>query len=468
MPGSSLANLTAARAAKGMANLESGLLNSLGEAVIATDLNGYIIFWNRAAESLYGWTVDEVEGRNIIDVITNDNSRASGVAIFERLTKGERWSGEFETRHKDGHHLLVDVTDYPVRDQQGKLTAIVGISKLAATPLDVNGEPSDASQQRTNLGLRRLPPFVYRQIANNVDRPGMVRGLALAAMLYGLALAARLVLDQMMPGRLPFLTFFPAVLISSFICGLWPTLVLLFASAVTGAVLAAPDNIAPEFQVLAGALFVIIAGMMIALVVYAEGVRRDLKLKDQQLILLNRELSHRLKNLFAVTNSICVQTIKSGISREDLANAITGRIQAVASAQDLVSATAEEGSDLRALVDAVVKPISPDLSRLEIDGPQLSLSSETTIPFALILHELATNAVKYGAWKSTQGRVIIQWRLLGDRRLEFTWREENVSPLSAPQREGFGSTLIKRALNQAKVRYEIGHHGAVCQIELAL
>jgi len=169
-----------------------------------------------------------------------------------------------------------------------------------------------------------------------------------------------------------------------------------------------------------------------------------------------------------VTNSICIQTIKSGIPREDLAKAITDRIQAVAYAQDLISATADEGSDLRTLVETVLKPVSPNLSRLEIDGPKLSLSSETTMPFALILHELATNAAKYGAWASTQGRVIVQWRLLTGPRLEFTWREENVSLSLAPQRNGFGSTLIKRALNQAKVHHEIGPHGAVCHIVLQL
>ncbi len=109
--------------------------------------------------------------------------------------------------------------------------------------------------------------------------------------------------------------------------------------------------------------------MAIAPAIYADSIHRSLKLKDERLTLLNRELKHRIKNLFAVTGSICVQTIKSDIPREDLAKAIIGRIQAAASAQDLISATTAEGSDLRALVEAIVKPVSPDLSRLEIDGP---------------------------------------------------------------------------------------------------
>lgn len=242
----------------------------------------------------------------------------------------------------------------------------------------------------------------------------------------------------------------------------------MLASAVTGAVLYAPDNSSPEFQILIATFFVITAVIAIAPAFYANTVLRSLKQKDAQLILLNRELTHRIKNLFAVTSSICRQTIKSDIPREEIAKTVAGRIQAVASAQDLISVTAEQGSDLRTLVEAVVRPVSPDVSRLELDGPPVSLTAEATVPFALILYELATNAAKHGAWASTQGRTVVQWRLLADHQLEFTWREENVSLPGMSQREGFGSVLIKRALNQAKVQHVIGPHGAICHIELPL
>jgi two-component system CheB/CheR fusion protein len=106
---------------------------------------------------------------------------------------------------------------------------------------------------------------------------------------------------------------------------------------------------------------------------------------------------------------------------------------------------------------------------LEITGPKVTLPIEATMPFGLILHELATNAVKYGAWAPDTGRTIIQWRLPKERQLEFRWREEAAVPLSSsPKREGFGSVVIKRALNQAKVQYEIGPRGADCLIELPL
>jgi two-component sensor histidine kinase len=167
---------------------------------------------------------------------------------------------------------------------------------------------------------------------------------------------------------------------------------------------------------------------------------------------------HRLKNLFAVTSSICYQTIKSDIPRELLGQAVIGRIQAVGSAQDLLSATGAEGSDLRTLVEAVVKPLSPDASRLEIIGPEVLLPAEARMPFALILHELATNAVKYGAWASTPGRTVVQWSIQNGRELEFRWHEQGAAVRGNGKRNGFGSVVIKEALSQGKVQHQIGAH----------
>jgi PAS domain S-box-containing protein len=467
VPGSNLANLTAARVSRAIPDLEPELLNALGDAVIATDINGYIIFWNRAAEWLYGWTADEVTGRNILDVTPNKQSRALAAAIFDRLAKGETWSGEFETRHKDGHTLLVTVNDYPVRDQSGQLIAIVGVSRA----LDDTGKtpsrlPGDG--QFLSRALGRIRSAIL-QLDGHVELPHLLRGFAMAVVLYGLALAARVLLDEIVPDRLPFITFFPAILIAALVCGLWPTLALLFVCALTGAFWGQPSlGDIGSFRIWAGILFVVVGALVIAPVIYANAIRERLRQRDEQVTLLNRELKHRLKNLLAVTSSICQQTVKSDLPRESLAAVITGRLKAVALAQDLLDAAAEQGSDLRALVEAVVRPLSPDPSRLDVQGPAVSLPAEVMVPFALILHELATNALKYGAWASSGGRTIIRWQQRPRQQLEFRWREEGGSIVSAAQREGFGSMVIKRALNQAKVQHQIAPQGADCLIELTI
>ena len=175
-----------------------------------------------------------------------------------------------------------------------------------------------------------------------------------------------------------------------------------------------------------------------------------------------------MKNLFAVTSSIALQTIRSDLPREALGQAIAARIQAVASAQDLLSVTGDEGSDLRSLIETVVKPLSPGASRLEIIGPPISIPVEAATSFALVLHELATNAVKYGAWAAAEGRTVIAWRTPNEQLLEFRWREEGASVAASPERKGFGSMVIQRALSQAKVQHEIGPQGAECLIELPI
>jgi len=467
VPGSNLANLTSARVNRAIPGLEPELLNALGDAVIATDINGYIIFWNRAAEWLYGWTADEVTGRNILDVTPNKQSRAMAAAIFDRLAKGESWSGEFETRHKNGHALLVTVNDHPVRDQSGQLIAIVGVSRAAREAPKARSHLPGHAQLFSQALARARSAFL--QHAGDVERQRLLRGFAIAILLYGLALVARVLLDELVPDRLPFITFFPAILIAALVCGLWPTLTLLFVCALTGAFWGQPSlGDIGSFRIWAAMLFVVVGGLVIAPVIYANAIRQRLRQRDDEVTLLNRELKHRLKNLLAVTSSICQQTLKSDLPRESLATVITGRLRAVALAQDLLDATAEKGSDLRVLVEAVVRPLSPDPSRLDVQGPAVPLPAEVMTPFALILHELATNALKYGAWTSSKGRTVIRWQLRPERQLEFHWREEGAAIMNAPQQEGFGSMVIKRALSQAKVQYQIAPEGVDCSIALTI
>jgi len=106
----------------------SHLLDEIGEAVITTDPNGDIIYWNRAAEQLYGWTESEALGQNVLDVTPTLASKELAAEIFFMLQKGESWSGEFNVKGKDGSEFPVAVTNSPVFDEKGNLIAIIGIS----------------------------------------------------------------------------------------------------------------------------------------------------------------------------------------------------------------------------------------------------------------------------------------------------------------------------------------------------
>jgi PAS domain S-box-containing protein len=460
-------------------SLEADLLKAMEQAVIATDLDGKVVYWNRFAEKLYGWTMDEVLGRHILDVTPTADSRASAAEILAQLEKGESWAGEFMVRHKDGRWFPVHVTDSPVCDENGVLVAIVGVSVARGAEGDTERAKAgilDRIRQRANDGLSAIAAQAERTVGTaggglvlTSQRRAWLRSFAVALLIYAAAVAARFLLNEIVPERLPFITFFPAVLLAAFFCGLWPAVAVLLAAAVTGLWWAdPPTGDVLWFRIWSFLLFIVVGGANLALVVWLLNILARLRRQDAQLALINRELKHRLKNLFAVTSSICLQTIKSGRPAEDVARAVSGRIQAVASAQDLLSITALEGSDLRSLVDAVVRPVAPDASRLQIEGPAVTLPAEVTTPFALILHELATNAVKHGAWKAKNGQVSVGWRMGADRELEFTWRERG-GPAPAPAvREGLGSTLIKRGLNNANVDHAIASDGLDCRIRLPL
>ena len=106
----------------------ASLLNTVGQAVIATDIKGTIIYWNNAAETIYGWSEAEALGKNIVSLTPAQQSREQAMQIMETLSKGNIWSGEFLVQRKDGTVFPAYVTDSPIHNQQGELAGIIGVS----------------------------------------------------------------------------------------------------------------------------------------------------------------------------------------------------------------------------------------------------------------------------------------------------------------------------------------------------
>jgi PAS domain S-box-containing protein len=102
-----------------------------GQAVIGTTLDGTIVYWNAGAELLYGWPAGEVLGRDVLDVTPSDLSAAQGEGIMTALQNGHTWTGEFNARTRSGRSVMVHVRDVPVRNWNGDLIGIIGISKAA-------------------------------------------------------------------------------------------------------------------------------------------------------------------------------------------------------------------------------------------------------------------------------------------------------------------------------------------------
>jgi PAS domain S-box-containing protein len=171
------------------------------------------------------------------------------------------------------------------------------------------------------------------------------------------------------------------------------------------------------------------------------------KRAEEQVHLLMREANHRVKNLLGLVNAIAHQTTASNV--ESFIERFTERIQALAANQDLLGRDQRRGADLEDLVRAQLAHFA-DLvgSRITVHGPKLHLNATTAQAIGLALHELATNAGKYGALSTDAGRVDVGWRLAGDA-LTMSWTERDGPPVRPPERRGFGTTVVDAMARQA-------------------
>ena len=163
--------------------------------------------------------------------------------------------------------------------------------------------------------------------------------------------------------------------------------------------------------------------------------------------LLMRELSHRVKNTLAVVAAMANQTFRGSEDRRRVGE-FTQRLTALSGAYDVLTAGDWSKADMRSVIETTLKPHRAATEHpFRLEGPDLSLPPEAVVALSLVIHELATNAVKYGALKQDNGHILINWNVPPDagNRVHLTWDEFTKAAVSAPLNEGFGSKLIKRA-----------------------
>jgi two-component system CheB/CheR fusion protein len=188
--------------------------------------------------------------------------------------------------------------------------------------------------------------------------------------------------------------------------------------------------------------------------------------------LLLRELSHRVKNTLTVVQAISHQSLRSSHSAEEFVARFDGRLSALASAHNLLVESNWRGADLGALAREQLKPYVPeDTARWKIEGEPVLLPPDLATPFGLVLHELATNAVKYGALAHPNGMLNLTWDLSSrnnKRVLTVVWQEKDGPSAELPAEAGFGTALIDNAIRAAVVKREFGPDGLLCTIEVPL
>ncbi|MCC6736429.1 MAG: sensor histidine kinase [Bauldia sp.] len=180
------------------------------------------------------------------------------------------------------------------------------------------------------------------------------------------------------------------------------------------------------------------------------------------------EVAHRAKNILAVVQSLAYQT--SAPTVDAFRTALIGRIKALALAQGALIETQWQGAELSGLISSVVNAHNAEDSEIVIDGPSVRLSSLQATTFALIINELASNALEHGAMSTPAGRVSVTWQRAADR-LILDWRESGGPPVTEGGDAGFGTTLIRRAAALqlgGSADLDFAPAGLSCHIELAL
>jgi len=184
--------------------------------------------------------------------------------------------------------------------------------------------------------------------------------------------------------------------------------------------------------------------------------------------LLIDEVNHRVKNTLATVQSLSMQTFRSSTD-QPAREKFDARLASLGRAHDVLSAKKWEGADIRDVINATLEPFaSANPDRMSGEGPRVSMSPRAVVMLSMVLHELATNATKYGALSGPNGHITVDWVMKPGRMVELQWRESGGPPVQKPAQAGFGTTLIEKGFpaqvgGSATLHYEPG--GLMCTLE---
>jgi two-component sensor histidine kinase len=307
------------------------------------------------------------------------------------------------------------------------------------------------------------------EISNQV-RASPSRRWAVAVGAFAVALYTRFLCDHLLPPGFPYLTFFPAVILTTFLAGVLPGTVCAVACG-----LAAWYWFIPPFGFLELNGSVLVALTFYAFVVSVdilliqvmhravdglqdERLRSEDLVREQQRLLaeqkererqqrvLQWELSHRMKNTLAMVQAVVSQSLRNATDIKVAGELAFARIEALARASDALTATDWSAADVETIVKTSIAPHQDSSDRFDISGPPMVLEAQPALGLALEIHELATNATKYGALNTPSGRITIRWEAPSDRGFAFTWSESGGPSAKEPASRGFGSRLTERVV----------------------
>ena len=287
---------------------------------------------------------------------------------------------------------------------------------------------------------------------SNPELTSLAKAALIAAPCVLAGYLARLLIDTLIAGQVPFVTFYPAVMAASLIAGFRAGFLTVAASTPL-----AIFAFGVQYPYATTIIWLILASVVAAGCGLAHELRARLQVErdelsrtKQKLELVIREQTHRARNTFAILNALAQQSAQGAANVEDFRDRLTERVRALSAAYSLMSSSEPDAPLLLdQLVRLALAPFSESYAnRLKVvGGPSIQLAPSAAIPLALCLHELATNAVKYGALSTSDGRVECDWVERAPGAYTLRWTEAGGPAVAKPRSSGFGARMIGAALN---------------------
>ena len=294
--------------------------------------------------------------------------------------------------------------------------------------------------------------------------PGTPEAYLTAAIFIALASVVRWGLGFVGTPLVPFTAFYPAVLFATYIGGLGAGAFAALLGGLVAWFAFMPPHLLAPWRALDLPLYAVACGFLIW---GAESYRRlasRLQNEEDLRKLAVQELAHRLKNKIATIQSILSFQLRD---QPQIRDAIVARLVALAETDELIMAAQGRGAGIRDILISELEPY--ELSRVSITGHDIFLPPRLALTMALLIHELATNAAKYGALSIAVGKLSICWSV-SDGTLSLEWREIGGPPVTVPTHSGFGVSLFRRALDQfnGSVEMSFEEPGLVCELKAVL
>jgi PAS domain S-box-containing protein len=469
----------------------AAIVESSDDAILSVDLDGTIATWNRGAEGLFGYAADEVIGRSVFMLIPPDR-QSEEPELLQRVARGEHVQ-HYETvrRHKDGSLIPVSLSVSPILDASGD---VIGASKIAR-------DISDRKRFERALAKRVEEQAALYEFTDRLFRAGSAADVYEAALdsiirALGCERASILLFDtsgvmkfvawrnlsddyrRAVEGHSPWSrdTTNPQPIALHDIDGaeLEPNLKATIKTEGIGACAFIPltsrGELVGKFMTYYSAPHSFTAENLELAVTVARQLGfalERLQSQDAKEMLL-AESRHRIKNILATVQAIATQSIRY-TPGADGQQVFMARLRALADAHDLLTTDNWDRAPIRHVVDRALRPFqSSGDNRFRVEGPEVWLTAQTSLMLTMCLHELATNAAKYGALSNGSGQVRVAWQPTENenRTIRLTWQETHGPVVIPPVRKGFGSVLIESSGIDANLDFH--PKGLHCQLQFII